>query len=70
MRVAQLSSYIISLIKQGNPWTIEMADWNESLFQIITAVIGGSVFAFVLNAANTDFNQPHFVITFNNTHSY
>jgi hypothetical protein len=47
-----------------------MADWNASLFQIITALIGGSVFAFVLNAANTDFNQPHFVITSNNTHSY
>jgi hypothetical protein len=36
-----------------------MVDWGTSSFQIITGVIGSGVLLFILNTANTDFNQPH-----------
>jgi hypothetical protein len=39
-----------------------MVDWGTSSFQIITAVIGSGVLLFILNTANTDFNQPHIKI--------
>jgi hypothetical protein len=39
-----------------------MVDWGTSSFQIITAVIGSGVLLFILNTANTGFNQPHIKI--------